>query len=331
MKKVKVTEVKAVFGYVRVSTLAQVTDGFSIQTQKALISDYVKKIGLTEGITWIEDQAVSASKFSTRKRAGFKTILANAKRGDYVIAARLDRIFRSVGDAAICLETLKGAGVNLCTTDKGSITGGDAAANLSLNVLTSVAQFESDLRSQRIREVKNYMAENLLWIGGTRKRGFSSATIGKKKFTVALLAENKVLQFIAKIKQQRESKLTVGRQRLSYESGVTVKQIEKSLVEFAKKNGIAGVEKKFSRATIYRLLKKDDGQNVTARLKIIKDSEKRILRVDGKFVLAKDGAKTSRRIAAIEGGLPGEGKQLSLLSGFRDKQEKVKVVSTRIR
>jgi hypothetical protein len=78
-------------------------------------------------------------------------------------------------------------------------------------------------------------------------------------------------------------------------------------------------------------LKKDDGQNVTARLKIIKNSEKRILRVDGKFVLAKDGAKTSRRISAIEGGLPGEGKQLSLLSGFRDKQEKVKVVSTRIR
>jgi len=50
MKKVKV------FAYLRCSHRLQRDDGFSLDTQRALISDYVAKMGLeVNEIVWIED------------------------------------------------------------------------------------------------------------------------------------------------------------------------------------------------------------------------------------------------------------------------------------
>ena len=95
MKKVKV------FAYCRCSHRLQRDDGFSLDTQRALISDYVAKMGLeVNEIVWIEDAAVSASRHRTVNRSGWSQMMTMATKGSVIVASTLDRIFRSVGDCA---------------------------------------------------------------------------------------------------------------------------------------------------------------------------------------------------------------------------------------
>ena len=68
MRKVKV------FGYLRVSTKAQASTGQSLDTQKTLIADYVFRSGIAvvdDGIVWVRDAGISASKTRTGNRPGF--------------------------------------------------------------------------------------------------------------------------------------------------------------------------------------------------------------------------------------------------------------------
>ena len=330
MKKVKV------FAYVRCSHRLQRDDGFSLDTQRALISDYVAKMGLeVNEIVWIEDAAVSASRHRTVNRSGWSQMMTMATKGSVIVASTLDRIFRSVGDCAISMELLKKSGIQLHTTDKGCITNGDAAANLQLNVLTSVAQFESELRSRRIRDVKSWMHDNSMWMGGRRKRGFIKTKIGDRKFAVVDESEKLALQWIAEIKKRRDkaiNDLVKERKhssvRLSADSIYTIEAIQKTLVEKGTKLGISNLDKRFRRSSLFTLLGEDDTKNVVARLAKIKEVEKKILQVDGKYVLAKDLASTSRRDASIDGGVGH--KQTSLLGiGLRSREKVEKAISTR--
>jgi len=332
MKKVKV------FGYLRVSTKAQVDNGQSLDTQKTLIADYVRRSGIAvvdDGIVWVRDAGISASKTRTGNRPGWKSMTEQATKGSIVVASALDRVFRSVGDAALCLERLKAAGIELHTVDKGCVSKGDAAANLQLYVLTSVAQFESELKSKRIKEVKSWMAGNHMWLGGRRKRGFVKTKIGDKKFAVVDEGEKMALQWIAELKKKRDKAISALRQerghdsvRLSKDSDYTVEAIQQTIAERGRKAGVVNLERRFKRASLFTLLGDDEEKNVLARLAQLKEVEKKIYKVGGQFVLAKDLASTSRRDASIDGGIGH--KQMSLMTaGLRSRQKKDKVITTR--
>lgn len=331
MRKVRV------FGYLRVSNKAQAEDGLSLETQKTMITDYVRRQGWSvsgDGIVFFSDAGISASKTRTGKRSGWMKMMDEAGKGSVIIASALDRVFRSVGDAALCLERLKSAGIELHTVDKGCATKGDAAANLSLNVLNSVAQFESELKSRRIRDVKQWMADNHLWMGGRRKRGFIKTSIDGKKFAVADEGEKTVLQWLSELKKKRDKVILALRAerghdsvRLAADSAYTIEGIQQTIVERGRKVGILNLEKRFKRSALFTLLGDDDTKNVNARLEQLKAVERKIYKVDGQFVLAKDLASTSRRQASVDGGV-GQ-KQLSLLSSVRSKQKTEKAISTR--
>lgn len=332
MKKVKV------FGYVRVSTKAQAITGQSLDTQKTLITDYVRRQGfmvVNNQIEWISDAGISASKTRTANRYGWSKMMLEATKGSIVVAAALDRVFRSVGDAALTLERLKAAGVELHTADKGCVTRGDAAANLQLNVLNSVAQFESELKSKRIKEVKTWMADNHLWMGGRRKRGFVKSRIGDKKFAVVDEGEKMALLWIAELKRKRDKEIEKLKSlrghdavRLPTDSNYTIEAIQQNIVERGRKMGIQNLEKRFKRTTLFALLGDNQQENVTARLADLREVERKIYRVDGQFVLAKDVASTSRREASIDGGVGH--KQMSLMTaGLRSRQKKEKAISNR--
>lgn len=333
MRKVKV------FGYLRVSTKSQAESGLSLETQKTLITDYVGRSGIAvvdDGIIWIKDAGISASKTRTANRAGWKAMSEQATKGSVVVASALDRVFRSVGDAALCLERLKASGIELHTVDKGCVSKGGAEANLQLNVLNSVAQFESELKSRRIKEVKSWMAGNHLWMGGRRKRGFVKTKIGDKKFAVVDEGEKLALQWIAELKKRRDKAISVLKQerghdavRLAKDSDYTIEAIQQTITERGKKAGIVNLENRFKRSALFTLLGDDEKTNVNARLAQLREVEKKIYKVDGQFVLAKDLASTSRRDASIDGGV-GQ-KQMSLLgAGLRAKQSKGKAITTRM-
>ena len=330
MKKVKI------FGYVRVSTKAQASTGQSLDTQKTLITDYLRRQGWNvspDQIEWISDAGISASKTRTANRYGWSKMMLGATKGSIVVASALDRVFRSVGDAALTLERLKAAGIELHTADKGCVTKGDAAANLQLNVLNSVAQFESELKSKRIKEVKTWMADNHMWMGGRRKRGFVKTKIGDKKFAVVDEGEKMALQWIAELKKKRDKEIEKLKSlrghdtvRLPTGSNYTIEAIQQSIVEKGRKIGIQNLEKRFKRTTLFVLLGEDDENNVSARLAQLREVERKIYRVDGQFVLAKDLAGTSR----TEGTVYGERQRSLLSAGLRSKQSVKKPIRTRV-
>lgn len=333
MKKVKV------FGYLRVSSKSQADNGSSLDTQKAMIADYVSRHGIAvvdDGIIWKSDAGISASKTRTEKRPGWKAMLEEATKGSIIVAAALDRVFRSVGDAALTLERLKAAGVELHTVDKGCVSRGDAAANLQLNVLNSVAQFESELKSKRIKEVKTWMTSNQLWVGGRRKRGFTKKKIGGKAFAVVDDGEKMALQWIAELKKQRDDAIRELQQqrghesvRLAKSSIFTIEAIQQTLTERGAKVGISNLERRFKRSALFTLLGNDETKNVNSRLAQLEEAEKKILKIDGEFVIAQDLASTSRREASIDGGV-GQ-KQMSLMTaGLRSRQKKEKAISAKL-
>ena len=82
----------SVFAYFRVSTLAQVEEGESLEVQQRQIEGYALMHGLTVDEI---DRSRRACPVRCRSRApGGAALFARLKSGDIVIAAKLDRLFR---------------------------------------------------------------------------------------------------------------------------------------------------------------------------------------------------------------------------------------------
>jgi putative DNA-invertase from lambdoid prophage Rac len=85
----------AIYGYCRVSTLKQANEGESLDVQRRQIEGYAHMHGLTCPIGG--------------------QLFAKLQRGDIVIAAKLDRLFRSALDALKVVESLRDRGAG-CRT-----------------------------------------------------------------------------------------------------------------------------------------------------------------------------------------------------------------------
>jgi DNA invertase Pin-like site-specific DNA recombinase len=334
MKKSKKT-VRQVFSYSRVSSLGQVQKGQSLETQEAANRAYAFDEGLVDDVNQVipfADRGTSAWKTKTDKRLGWSRMMECANRGDIIIATRIDRLWRSIADAAVTIELLKSKGVDLYVIDRGCVTGASSSDGLTFNILASVASFESDLKSSRVKEVKSFMAENCMFLGGRRTRGFRPEVIGNKKYNVPNQLDKVLLLKIADLKKKRDKEmLGSGFSRVSPSSPYTLQNVRKSIIEYARKsqsttNHSDAAEKLFSITTLHHLLSDDAEINVFARLEKIKQVEKKIKLIDGKYVLAKDRAGTSQS----EGNVFGE-RQSSLLSiGLRSKQKVDKPIKTRM-
>jgi len=334
MKKSK-KAVRQVFSYSRVSSLGQVQKGQSLEAQAAAIQLYAVAEGLVENENQViayEDRGTSAWKTKSGKRLGWGRMMENAQRGDIIIATKLDRCFRSVGDAAITIEMLKSKGIDLYFLDRGNVTSGSVSDGLTFNILASVASFESSLRSSRVKEVKSFMAENCMFLGGRRTRGFRPEVIGNKKYNVPNQLDKVLLLKIADLKKKRDKEmLGSGFSRVSPSSPYTLQNVRKSIIEYARKsqsntNHSDAAEKLFSITTLHHLLGDDEEINVLARLEKIKQVEKKIKLVDGKYVLAKDKAGTSQS----EGNVYGDRQRSLLSAGLRSKQSVDKPIKTRM-
>ena len=363
MKKTK--SAQNVFGYLRVSTLGQAERGQSLETQEASIREYAMSEGLItdlEQLTVFYDRGKSAFRTKTDKRLGWTQMMSIAEKGDVVIATKLDRIWRSISDAVMTIEVLKSKGIDLHFVDRGCVTSDNISDGLTFNILASVAAFESKLKSSRIKEVKSYMADNFMYSGGRRQRGFKQEVIGGRKYLVANDLDKLLLLKIAELKKKRDKEMTeTGYSRCKNNSVYSLRNVRQSVIDYAKKLGddkkylldkgresvmrdewgyldeleitskvwADRAEKLFSMSTLHYLVSDDEKRNVFFRLEKIKEAERKIKMVDGEFVLAKDKSSTSRRESLQDGGLGH--KQLSLLgAGLKSKQKVDKVISSRI-
>src|SRR3954447_18813406 len=141
----------AVYGYVRVSTDMQAEDGQSLEVQQRQLEGWAMQHGKTLDAVHIEAGISGGIPFAERPEGG--KLWTRLKRGDVLVASKLDRMFRSAGDCLTVVETLKARGVSLHLLDlNGGVddVSGNGIARLFLTIVSAFAEFERDRIGERI-------------------------------------------------------------------------------------------------------------------------------------------------------------------------------------
>jgi putative DNA-invertase from lambdoid prophage Rac len=154
----------AAYAYVRVSTERQAEDGESLGAQQRKIEGYAQSLDLAIDRVIVE-RGVSGSKPLVERPEGSK-LLAMLEGGDVVIAAKLDRMFRSALDALAVLSDLRDRGVSLYLMDLGGDVTGNGVAKLVFTILSAVAEAERDRIRERIVDVKRDQRARGRYLGG---------------------------------------------------------------------------------------------------------------------------------------------------------------------
>jgi DNA invertase Pin-like site-specific DNA recombinase len=122
-----------VIGYARVSTTDQ-----NLDIQEAALK--------AAGCEVIRSEKRSGT--STAGRAKLRTILDFLREGDVLMATRIDRLARSIGDLQDIVRAVKAKGAALKATEQ-PIDTGTAAGKAFLDMLGVFAEFETNLRKER--------------------------------------------------------------------------------------------------------------------------------------------------------------------------------------
>jgi DNA invertase Pin-like site-specific DNA recombinase len=120
-------------GYARVSTTGQTLD---------MQMDALKLYGCE---TIYADHGESGRKGS---RPELDKCMASLQRGDILVVYKLDRLFRSVVHFAKAWADFKSRGIELASITQGFDTS-SSSGRLMMNILSSFAEFESDIISER--------------------------------------------------------------------------------------------------------------------------------------------------------------------------------------
>lgn len=150
-KRQVMRDVSRVVGYLRVSTNEQVESGLGLDAQRAAIHAEVARRGWTL-VQLYADEGVSGG-VAPEDRPGLSQALQEVQSGraGTLVAAKLDRVSRSVADFAGLMERAQREGWNLrvldldidLSTENGEMMGG---------VMASFAQWERRLIARRTRE-----------------------------------------------------------------------------------------------------------------------------------------------------------------------------------
>jgi DNA invertase Pin-like site-specific DNA recombinase len=134
-----------------VSTDEQASSGVGLEAQRAAISAEVKRRGWNV-VTWHADEGISGGK-GVSHRPGLAAAIDAVESGAAaaLMAAKLDRISRSVLDTASLMEQARRAGWELVTCDL-AIDTSTPAGEATASMMAVFSQLERRLISQRTRE-----------------------------------------------------------------------------------------------------------------------------------------------------------------------------------
>ena len=152
---------KEAIGYVRVSTVRQVEEGNSIQSQIDELRNYANSRGLillSKNIV-IDDGISGGIPLWDRPNAQRLLKLIDSGEYEHLIVTKLDRMFRLTSDAIMSIEEMREAGVFLHIINMGgqSLDSSSAIGQFFLTIIASVAQLERGLIAERTKEAMNYL------------------------------------------------------------------------------------------------------------------------------------------------------------------------------
>ena len=196
-----------VFGYVRVSTVQQATEGDSLdsQTRQVLSYSISRGLELNESDVFVERGVSGGLEFNSRPEGS--RLLEVIKSGDVLIFPKLDRGFRNTRDALNTLHLLKEKGVSVHSIDLGGDVTGNGVGAIIFTILSAFASFERERIASRISEVKQMRKSQGYFVGG--RRGFGFDVVDGKK--VPNKKEQKLIQEMKNKKANGESMLAIHR------------------------------------------------------------------------------------------------------------------------
>jgi len=142
-------EIKRAVIYTRVSSVEQVENGGSLDTQERICKAYAKDNGITvkELFTEKGESAKTANRTELKKMIDYCT--KHQKEVDAVIIYKVDRLARDVGDYFSIMKTLNSKGiVILSVTER---TDNTPAGRFQTAILSASAQFDNEMRAERCR------------------------------------------------------------------------------------------------------------------------------------------------------------------------------------
>ena len=142
-------EVKKIAGiYIRVSTLDQAREGFSLGQQEEQLKAFCERKGY-EIYKVYADEGISAK---NDKRPAYREMLRDVKNGtiNVIVAFKMDRLTRSVFDVEKLMTVVDNAGCDIdCLNDSSNTT--TSTGRLTLRIMTSVSQNEIEKCSERTK------------------------------------------------------------------------------------------------------------------------------------------------------------------------------------
>src|SRR5208337_1584487 len=190
----------AIYGYCRVSTLKQADEGESLDVQRRQIEGYAHMHGLTLAEVLVEGGVSGSVPVEERPVGG--ALFARLQKGDIVIAAKLDRLFRSALDALKVVESLKGRGVKLHLLDLGGDIAGNGISKLFLTIAAALAEAERDRIRERIFQVKADQKARGRFLGGKNPFGCRRSEAGE---LVPHEAEQEAIREVVELRAQGRS------------------------------------------------------------------------------------------------------------------------------
>lgn len=185
------TAQKIIAIYVRVSTNRQTT-----RSQAADLKRWVAAhAGEGVRVRWFRDKQTG----TTMERPQWKKLEGLIQEGkvSQLVIWRLDRLGRTASGLTKLFETLQESGVNLVSLKDG-LDLGTPSGRLMANVLASVAAYENEIRSERVRAGMQAARAAGKRIGGSKAGVRKTVTTTKAKAIKKLKADGESITAIAK-------------------------------------------------------------------------------------------------------------------------------------
>ena len=176
------------FGYGRVSTDDQAT---SAEAQAAHLKKFAATSGIELTALFIDEDVSGALPLKARPQG--KRLWDALAPGDTLAVTKVDRVFRSMADAATSLAIWKELGVSVNIIDLG-IQLGTPSGDLMFHQLASFASFERAIIGQRIREALAHRKATGRPYGRSRPLGWVKAGEGKDTRWVACHDERRLAE-----------------------------------------------------------------------------------------------------------------------------------------